>query len=321
MTVLGRLARSKLLRAAITVALLVVVFRSLDLETALDRVREGNPLDGLLAVACVVLALSVGAWRWDRLLRVADIPLPAREVARIYAVTSFANAFLPTSVGGDVARPLMVARSGPRLTRAITTVVLERLAALVALVALALVGWALEPSDVSPTAATFIGACTAGLVGGTAALLLWPQLFGRLARFALPEQLTAHIADAGAVVHALRARPMVTVTVGIQSVAFQALVTMQLVLIARMIGAPLSFGLAAVALALVTLATLIPISIGGFGVREGSYAVILAGGGISHTDAVLISLLTVVVLLVATLPGAIALIREGFRVAEEPSTP
>jgi hypothetical protein len=66
-----------------------------------------------------------------------------------------------------------------------------------------------------------------------------------------------------------------------------------------------------VALALVTLAMLIPISIGGFGVREGSYVVVLAGGGIGHTDAVLISLLSVVALFVATLPGAYELARGG----------
>jgi hypothetical protein len=57
--------------------------------------------------------------------------------------------------------------------------------------------------------------------------------------------------------------------------------------------------------------TLIPISIGGFGVREGSYVVLLGGASIGATDATLISILSVAALFLASVPGAVMLARGG----------
>ena len=43
---------------------------------------------------------------------------------------------------------------------------------------------------------------------------------------------------------------------------------------------------------------------GGFGVREGSYVVLLSGASIAATEATLISVLRVATLFIASLPGA-----------------
>jgi len=82
-------------------------------------------------------------------------------------------------------------------------------------------------------------------------------------------------------------------------------------MLARAIGVHLPFATAAVTLALVTVVTLIPISIGGFGVREGTYVVLLGAASVGATDATLISLLSVAVLFLASLPGAYMLARGG----------
>jgi hypothetical protein len=101
------------------------------------------------------------------------------------------------------------------------------------------------------------------------------------------------------------------------SFLFQALISLQLVMLARAIDVHLPFATAAVVLALVTVVTLIPISIGGFGVREGSYVVLLAGASIAATDATLISVLSVATLFLASLPGAFMLARGGIAPALE----
>lgn len=303
------------LRGFITVALVALVFSRLQWGTVNDKIAEGRPVFGLLAVASIGAALAIGALRWGRLLRMAGVRLPRRELFRIYAATSFANAFLPTSVGGDIARPLMVSRRGPVLVRAITTVLIERVAAVVALVGLAWVGSALVPESVSGGAFGALAVVSAGLAAVLGALVLWPAALRRICAAVVPQRFSVHLSEAAAVVRGVLRSPRLSAIVMAQSVAFQCLVTLQIVLLARMVGVDLPFGLAAVALALVTLATLIPVSIGGFGVREGSYVVVLAGGGIGHTDAVLISLLSVLALLLATLPGAFELARGGFRPA------
>jgi hypothetical protein len=55
-------------------------------------------------------------------------------------------------------------------------------------------------------------------------------------------------------------------------------------------------------------------------VREGTYVAILGAASISATDATMISLMTVVVVFCASLPGAYLLARQGLRhvMAEAP---
>ena len=90
---------------------------------------------------------------------------------------------------------------------------------------------------------------------------------------------------------------------------FQGLVVLAAWLIARSFELDLAFSTLAVMLAPVLIVSVLPISIGGFGVREGSYVVLLSYAGISSTDAALLSLLTAAAFAIASLPGGLALVR------------
>jgi hypothetical protein len=66
---------------------------------------------------------------------------------------------------------------------------------------------------------------------------------------------------------------------------------------------------------------LMPISIAGFGVREGGMVLVLGAAGVSATDATVISLTGVVAVMLATLPGGLALVLPGPKpVVVEPSS-
>src|SRR5690242_6590955 len=134
---LRRLASSAWTRAAVTVALLGVVAQRVDWSLAGDRIANGDWRWFALGVVLLLGAIALGALRWALLLRGANVDVPAASVARIYVVSTFANNFLPTSMGGDVASALCVARRGPMLTRTIVSIVVDRIAALAGLVALA----------------------------------------------------------------------------------------------------------------------------------------------------------------------------------------
>lgn len=307
-----RLAGSIWFRVVMTAVLLALAFSRVEWGTINDRLRAGSPTDGALAVLLVLAALVIGGLRWQVLLRVADLPVRRRELFRVFSVSAFANAFLPTSVGGDFTRVLMVGRRGEPLARAATTVVIDRLASVASLVMMAWLGVLLAPHVVSSGSTAALAAVSVGMLVAILVLRLRPGLLRSVGARVVPARFMTHVGAVAAVVGAFLTDRRAFAAVVLSSLAFQALATIQIVFLARMVGVELSFGLAAVALALTQLATLLPISIGGFGVREGSYAIILAGGGVSHTDAVLISLLSIVALFVATLPGAWELVRGGF---------
>ncbi|HEX4668845.1 MAG TPA: lysylphosphatidylglycerol synthase transmembrane domain-containing protein [Solirubrobacterales bacterium] len=300
--------RSVWVRAGVTLLLLAIVASRLDWSQIGTRLREGQPVDFLFAVGLVALALVVGAWRWHALLYRAGVPLGVSRLARIYAVSTFSSSFLPTTAGGDVTRALLVTR-GPDLRRVAVSIVVDRAGGLAGLIGLAWLALALEPAHVPGQTDTILIWTT--LVLAIAALILVTAVLrgGSALRRRLPDRLLAFARDARDVLRAYGSSPSLVAQWLALSVLFQGLIALQLVMLGRAIDVELSFATAAIALTFVTLVTLVPISIGGFGIREGSYVVLLGGVSIAASDATLISVLSVATLLVASLPGAYMIVR------------
>jgi hypothetical protein len=83
-------------------------------------------------------------------------------------------------------------------------------------------------------------------------------------------------------------------------VVYQGLGVLTLVMVARTIGVDLPFPLAAVVTPIVLVAMLVPVSIGGIGVREGGFVLLLGEAGVGAADATLVSLLSAAAILLAS---------------------
>lgn len=302
------MARSAWIRTGVTLALLVIVGSQLDWPQIGDRLREGQPLDFVFAVALVVAALAAGAWRWHALLRRAGVPVGVNRLARIYAVSTFSSSFLPTTAGGDVTRALLVSRRAADLRRVAVSIVVDRAGGLIGMIAIAWLALALEPGHAPKEAGPVLILTTLVLVAAAVIVVALIRGGGWLRR-RLPAQVLTMARDSRAVLRDYGRSPALMGMWLLLSILYQALIAYQLVVLGHAIDVELSFATAAVALAIVTLVTLIPISIGGFGVREGSYIVLLGGVSIAASDATLISVLSVATLLVASLPGAFLIMR------------
>jgi len=306
---LSWLVRSVWVRTGVTLALLAIVGSQLDWSQITTSLREGQPLDFLFAVGLVVAALVAGAWRWYALLDRAGVPVGVNRLARIYAVSTFSATFLPTTAGGDVTRALLVTRHGPDLRRVAVSIVVDRAGGLAGLIGIAWLALALEPGEV-PGHADAILIWTTAVLAVAGAIVVAATLRGgtSLRRF-VPDKLLSMARDARDVMRAYGSSPTLLGLWLSLSVLYQGLIAFQLVMLGRAIDVELSFATAAIALTFVTLVTLVPISIGGFGVREGSYVVLLGSVSIAASDATLISVLSVATLLIASLPGAFLIMR------------
>jgi glycosyltransferase 2 family protein len=311
------MAESLPVRIAVTLALLGIVASQIDWQQMRERVSNGHPLDFVAAVALVLVALMIGAYRWWRLLCGAEIRLDVPQIARVYSVSTFSSTFLPTSLGGDVTRALLVVRRGPLLTRVAVTIVLDRVGGLIGLLGMAWIAFAFQSTKVPNGAQVFLVWVTAAVVIGSLLIAVAVLRGSRVAQALVPKRLVSIARESRSLLQSYARDPVTLVMVVLLSLVFQALISLQLVMLARAIDVHLAFATAAVTLALVTVVTLIPISIGGFGVREGSYVVLLSGVMIDATDATLISVLSVAALFLASLPGAFMLARGGVKPALE----
>jgi glycosyltransferase 2 family protein len=306
-------------RALVTGALLALVASRVDWSAAADRLAEGSWAWFGAAVAVLFASQAIAALRWRLLLDGAELERPVFAVLRAYLVGVFANNFLPTSVGGDFTRAWLVARGGPPLVRALLSVVVDRFMALWCLVAVAWLALAADPSSVPGDLATAL-LLVSGAGLAASALLIWFSLRGgrSLAR-RLPERVLGWARETRATLRLYRAQPRMLALVALLGLLFQALAVLAVWMVARAIDLHPSFALLAVVAPLVLLITLVPISIAGFGVREGGMVLLLGAAGYSATEATLLSLVGVAALVLSSLPGAVAMIVGRIRPpAEQP---
>jgi hypothetical protein len=179
------------------------------------------------------------------------------------------------------------------------------------MIGIAWIAFAFRPSSVPGNAQSFLLWATLAFAVGSGVALTAVLRGSALIRRAIPERIIGTIRHSRSLIRGYVEDPGLLVMLLVTSLAFQALVALQLVFLGRAINVHLPFATAAVALALVTIVTLIPISIGGFGVREGTYVILLGSASIAATDATLISVLSVATLFLASLPGAFFLARSG----------
>jgi glycosyltransferase 2 family protein len=295
-------------RLVVTAALLALVATKVEWTAFAEVVGDASASWLVAALATGVAALVVGGVRWWWLLREAGVRLSGSEVGRVYAMSTFSSAFL--LVGGDVARALLVTRERAPLLKVGLTVVADRAAAFAGMLVVAWVAIAVEETALPDGTTIVLAALTAVAIVGGAAVLGYAAR-GRFPAGRLGRGLRAAAAAVRELAGVYGRRPATTAVVTVTSVVFQLLAAGQVCFMAKAYGVELSLAEAAVTLTLVTVATLLPVSIAGFGVREGSYVVLLAPFGIDATDAVAISLTATVMLLLASLPGALLLVRHG----------
>lgn len=139
--------RNILLRAAVSLALVVLVLRKVEwpaLGAMLARLQPNWAIAGSLMTFLLLVGLAI---RWRIFLREQGIALPGRTIFGLIWTGQFFNSVLPGSTGGDFVKIYQVCRLEPmRKAAAAATVVADRVAALLALLVWAVVAFVLEPA-------------------------------------------------------------------------------------------------------------------------------------------------------------------------------
>lgn len=305
-TILRKLASSLWLRGLVSGGLLALVLSRIDFGDARERLSEGSWGWFAAAAAAMLGSFFVGAFRWHLYLDAATVGTSLSSTIRAYLIGVFTTNFLPSQLGGDATRTWVASRPGTRL-RVATTVVVDRATALVCLI---VVGWIAVAANPGPVPGEILAALAAssGAVA-LAALLVVVVLAGRirigraLSTRLLGPRREVRVAASACLQGVVLRRTMVL------GLGFQGLVALAAWFVLRSIALDLPFSVFAASLAPVLIVSAAPVSIAGFGVREGSYVVLLGQAGVSTTDATLLSLVAAAAFAVASLPGAVALLR------------
>jgi len=289
-------------KLAVTALLFWLLLRKVDLAAAWQAGKSISPLAFAAALALLAIQMAVCGLRWRMVVKALGATIGLGMATAVFAVGTFFGLVLPGAVGGDVVRMWTTHRAGLGLQVAVNSVMLERIATLLALVLLVTVSEPLLASRLpDPTSLWLFPALSVAGVAGIGALMLLDRTPESLSRWRLIRGLGYLAGDTRRLyLSPSKALPVLAVAV---------------------IG-HINLGLAAYALALglgiaispldcivlympaVLVATL-PISIAGWGAREVAMVTLFGYAGVPAPQALALSILIGVVGTLVALPGGL----------------
>ncbi|MFN2115887.1 MAG: lysylphosphatidylglycerol synthase transmembrane domain-containing protein [Anaerolineae bacterium] len=264
------------LRIAVSLVLLALLFRNVALSDVVDELRDVDvPSVAGAVLLYVVLGTFVRGNRWRALITSLGHPISRVRAMELFLVGTFFNQLLPTGIGGDLVRALALARDGLGRARAFSTVLVDRALGILPLLAVGLVALLAEPGQPAPMIATMLLAT--GIIGVLGIIVLFQahRLQSRLSGvpgvgWAITRPSVARFLESFA---EYDRRALLTSTAW--AFVFALLLIGANALLGRAVGITQATLLDwAVLVPLAALSTLLP-SVGGWGVREWTYVGLL----------------------------------------------
>ncbi|NIA72336.1 flippase-like domain-containing protein [Pelagibius litoralis] len=288
----------------VSLILLAAIARSIDLSAVGTLLLALSPLAAVAAVLSLVGIAVVSALRWWLVMGAIGTPQPLGRVLGLMFVGSFFTQMLPTSVGGDAVRIWQLSRHGVAMDRAFIGVMLERISGLLALVLMVVGGVFWLGEGLSPAALQYI------LLASLPVLLAGLFLLCCLDR--LPPSLQARpliggglrlLAAMAADTRRVLLAPGLSLLLLLLSAAAQVFSILAFFFLARGLGLDLGLPAVLAVVPAIILITFLPISFAGWGVREGASIAMLGAVGLNGDQAVALSVVFGLALILAGLPG------------------
>ena len=298
--------RHVVLRAAVSIGLLAGLAWWLDLGTVVSGLAQMRLGWVLLAVAISVVQVAVLAWRWRFTAGCLGVDLSYTAAWREYYLSIFLNQVMPGGVVGDVSRAWRQARVQTRQREpagpAVRAVIFERLSAQAVMTAVALVSLLALPVIVNRGSRLVLFGAGAVAVLIVIAMGVWMRR--QSSAQSLVGQVLADL-DAAHLSGPVFAAQLVSAAIVVGTYLATYLTA------ARAVGMDTPLPVLLPLVAPVLMSMLIPVTVAGWGLREGAAAVLWGAVGLTAADGVLVSVAYGLLVLIGSLPGALFLMRPG----------
>ena len=307
------------LKFIFSAALIAYMATTFDLGGAAERLAQALPLHILAAIGVFFVLLVNNTLRWIIVLRAIDGRLGFWAALRIMYIAMFLNQALPSTIGGDAARMYFGRRDGLGLAAAINGVMLERVVAVIGLILLVVATQPLLLARIGDNPAKYVFPILAAIAAaGVIFLMVLDRIPDRLRRWAVVRGMVQLARDT----KRLFLHPVYAVAAIALGVLGQVLISLMFFVLAKALQLEAVDVIDCLVLVPpVILITTIPISIAGWGVREGAMVALFAFVGVAQADAFVLSILFGIVSIVVALPGGLIWLARGARTPFESAAP
>jgi glycosyltransferase 2 family protein len=282
-------------KALVACVLLVALAIGVDWARLPEHLARLDLAVGLLAMLVVAAELPVNATKWGWSLRLHDVRFPWLYLFRTGCFGFFFNNFLPSAIGGDVYRVIRTAGGvEAERSRAVSAVLVERVVGLTAMLLNGLAG-ALFLMGSHALAQWYVQLALIGIAGALVlGSLVWAGLFRGLQRRL---ESVAFLAPVWANARRIGRLRFEWLPLLAASFVFQFMAAAVVYLAFRGIGESVPVSAALLITAAAGIASVLPISISGIGVVEGSIAGTAVALGVSYEGGVLAAIIVRLVVL------------------------
>jgi len=292
------------LKIALSGALIWYFIGKSDLGAVMESLRQVDAATVVAVLAMFLAQIVLVAWRWGALMRLVGVGkgFSFHEIVRTVWSANFFNTTLVSSVGGDAFRLWTIVRAGNPLGKSVNSIFLDRLTALMALMILIAISLPYVMELIADEAAFLSYALLiAAFLAGFAALFHADRLPRRIQHWRLVRGLANLAADTRRLsLHMDNLLPVAAL-----SLLVHILNIFVVYVLARGLEIGISFLDCFFLVPPVILAMTLPISIAGWGVREGAMIVSLGLIGVSQESALVLSILFGLGITLAALPGGV----------------
>ena len=289
------------LRFGVTILLFAFLFKNLDITKLGATFLHINPSIALVGLVVGIYTLVVSAYQWQALLNAEKIPLDLTKLINLYMVGIAFNHFLPTSMGGDAVKIYYVGRESSNMPGSASAAVMSRITGFFGMLLVAyptLLIFHKQFTQQVVLLLLLLSLVVLVLVTGT---FVFAGLFSRFAQVkkiqvAIESRLPSFIRkrlniggiiekaiDIGntLIMSAKKPRSMVIAT--LFGVMFHIVACLNYYSYGLALHIDIPFYFYLVAIPLVSLIGFLPISIGGFGLREGALIFVFATAHVAAT--------------------------------------
>jgi uncharacterized protein (TIRG00374 family) len=296
------------LRILVSVALIGYLLAMANLGELFAMLKSWNAMYFLIAVLLGILRNAIFASRWKITLTVSGIKASFLTLVKFYFVGTFFNLFLPTALGGDVVRGYDLAMYSGQRRGAVTSVLVERIVGFFALAFIALLALLLGSSLVKDTAVTTVILIVCLGYFALTIIVFNAKIMKKLVamlKFIKPWDIGVRLGRMVDSLHAFTAHRAILGQCFILSIVCQTLAILAAYCLALAINLKLAPVYFFMALPMIWIITMVPLSLNGLGVREGAFVFFFTKVGVADSAALLLSFLNFAQMVALGLIGGI----------------
>lgn len=289
----------------VTLTLLAILFSLVDFDLILRLMPRINVWLFFLSFVILCSRNFFAAWRWQTLLQSGNYNFSIWSLTIYYFISYFCGFLLPTVVGGDIVRGYYLYNSGVGKDEAASSVLVERILGISAVMGLALVGILFGFRFVESNSIKIL-VIIINIVGLVSISLVYYRRASLIQYLStISNSRLSFLFDLIQSCSTYQKKPYLLVRGFLLSILFQLAGIISIYLLGLSIGAGTPFIYFLILMPIVWLISMIPISLNGLGLREGTFLILFVSIGMTREMAITISGLSLILMIFQGILGGL----------------